>query len=76
LDGILHRYHLKPNEVAMVGDRLYTDVKMAVNANALGVLVLSGEATLNDTINADVQADVIAENVAEFGELLIAAKNE
>jgi HAD superfamily hydrolase (TIGR01450 family) len=74
LDGILHRYALKPSEIAMVGDRLYTDVKMAVNANALGVLVLSGEATLDDTIDAEVEADVIADNVARFGDLLIAAK--
>ncbi|MGF1925037.1 MAG: HAD-IIA family hydrolase [Bacteroidia bacterium] len=74
LDGILHRYALSSSEVAMVGDRLYTDVKMAVNANALGVLVLSGEATLADTINAEVQADIIAQDVAAFGALLLSAK--
>ncbi|HEY0769559.1 MAG TPA: HAD-IIA family hydrolase [Sphingobacteriaceae bacterium] len=74
LDGILHRYGLKPNQIAMVGDRLYTDVKMAYNANALGVLVLSGEATMEDTLNSDVIADVIADNVARFGELLVSVK--
>ncbi len=76
LDGILHRYELKPDEIAMVGDRLYTDVKMAVNANALGVLVLSGEATMEDTIGADVVADVIADHVAAFGAMLLAVKAE
>ncbi len=76
LDGILHRYSLKPAEIAMVGDRLYTDVKMAVNANSFGVLVLSGEATLEDTINTEVKADVIADNVAKFGALLLAIKSE
>ncbi len=75
LDGILHRYNLKPAEIAMVGDRLYTDVKMAVNANALGVLVLSGEATIADTLNSDVTADVVADDVARFGALLIAAQH-
>lgn len=75
LDGILHRYGLKPSQIAMVGDRLYTDVKMAHNANALGVLVLSGEATMEDTFHSDVIADVIADNVATFGELLIASQN-
>ena len=74
LDGILHRYQLDPSEIAMVGDRLYTDVKMAINANAFGVLVLSGEATLEDVAYSDVKADVIAENVAKFGELLISVK--
>ncbi len=76
LDGILHRYKLRPAEIAMVGDRLYTDVKMAVNAKALGVLVLSGEATMEDTIGADVVADVIADHVAAFGALLLAVKTE
>jgi len=71
LAGILHRHQLAPSEIAMVGDRLYTDVKMALNANALGVLVLSGEATMEDVGSSDVKADVIAANVAEFGKLLI-----
>ncbi len=71
LAGILHRYQLDPSEIAMVGDRLYTDVKMALNANAMGVLVLSGEATMEDVERSDVKADVIAANVAEFGMLLI-----
>ncbi|HTM98374.1 MAG TPA: HAD-IIA family hydrolase [Pedobacter sp.] len=74
LDGILHRYGLASDEIAMVGDRLYTDVKMAINANALGVLVLSGEATLADTIHAEVKAHVIADHIAAFGALLLAAK--
>ena len=71
LDGILHRQGLQPEEIAMVGDRLYTDGKMALNANALGVLGLSGEATMDDVAASDVKADVIAENVAKFGDLLL-----
>jgi HAD superfamily hydrolase (TIGR01450 family) len=74
LDGILHRYQLQPSEIAMVGDRLYTDVKMAINAKAFGVLVLSGEATLDDVASSDVKADVIADNVAKFGALLISVQ--
>ncbi len=74
LDGILHRYQLEPSEIAMVGDRLYTDVKMALNAKAFGVLVLSGEATMEDVAYSDVKADVIADNVQKFGELLIGAQ--
>ncbi|WP_316783478.1 HAD-IIA family hydrolase [Pedobacter frigiditerrae] len=76
LDGILHRQGLQPEEIAMVGDRLYTDVKMALNANAVGVLVLSGEATMNDVAASDVKADVIAENVAKFGDLLLAVQKD
>ena len=42
------RQKLVPNQLAMVGDRLYTDIEMAHKAGALGVLVLSGEATAAD----------------------------
>ena len=46
LYGIMERLDLKPEEVAMVGDRIYTDTATAHNAGAFGVLVLSGETTL------------------------------
>src|SRR5439155_13966677 len=42
------RQKLAPNQLAMVGDRLYTDMEMAHKAGALAVLVLSGEATAAD----------------------------
>ena len=32
----------------MVGDRLYTDMAMATRAGVKGILVLSGEATMED----------------------------
>jgi HAD superfamily hydrolase (TIGR01450 family) len=35
-------------EMAMVGDRLYTDVATGVNHGMTGILVLSGEATMKD----------------------------
>ena len=46
LKGIIDRHGLKAEEIAMVGDRIYTDTAMAHNAGAFGVLVLSGETTL------------------------------
>ncbi|MBF14917.1 MAG: hypothetical protein CMA97_05330 [Euryarchaeota archaeon] len=48
---ILHKIEelgLQPEECAMVGDRLYTDIAMANRANCMGILVLSGEATEDD----------------------------
>ena len=45
---ILNRFNLKKSEVAMVGDRLYTDMKMASNAGITGILVLSGESKRED----------------------------
>lgn len=74
LDGIIHQYGLKPDEIAMVGDRIYTDVKMAKNAGALGVLVLSGEATTVDVQQSTVKPDIVAKDLAELQELIQQAK--
>ena len=74
LDGIIQKYNLKPNEIAMVGDRIYTDVQMAKNAGALGVLVLSGEATVVDVEQASTKPDIVARDLEELKEFLQKAK--
>src|SRR5439155_9253755 len=43
LAPLLARHNLEPAELAVVGDRIYTDITMAKRAGALAVLVLSGE---------------------------------
>ena len=70
LYGILESRQLRPEQVAMVGDRIYTDMKMARNAGAIGVLVLSGEATLADAENAPSELDVVVPSIRELGLLL------
>ncbi len=76
LSGICFREGLKPEEVAMCGDRIYTDVATARNAGSLGVLVLSGETTLETAMKSDPQPDITAESIAEFCELLKEARKE
>ena len=58
----------------MCGDRIYTDVKTAQNAGGLGVLVLSGETTLETALASNPQPDVTALNIEEFGKLLFEAR--
>jgi NagD protein len=74
LVGILQQKHLQAEEIAMVGDRIYTDIAMAFNANALGCLVLSGETTLEVAKAAPRQPDLIVENIWELGQLLEEAR--
>ena len=85
LRGVFERYGYQPEEVAMVGDRIYTDTATAHNAGAFGVLVLSGETTLEvaEKVAEDartnpapelVPPDLIASDVKELGELLIEAR--
>lgn len=82
LKGILDRHGLQPDEIAMVGDRIYTDTAMAHNAGAFGVLVLSGETTLEtaEAVAEDARTnpdpeffppDLIVRDIEELGELLL-----
>lgn len=74
LRGILHRHSLAPEQLAMVGDRLYTDMAMAHRAGALGVLVLTGETTAAAAARHSPAPDLIASGLAEFGERLRGAR--
>lgn len=90
LHGIRLKLGLKPEEMAMVGDRIYTDTAMAHNAGAVGVLVLSGETTLETALGvaADEKAckaagkepefhapDFIMRDIEELGDLLVESRN-
>lgn len=74
LDGILSRHCLEPNQLAMIGDRLYTDIAMAHKAGALGVLVLTGEATTQDVAECSKSPDLVVADLAELGQRLTEAQ--
>ncbi|MFM7752313.1 MAG: HAD-IIA family hydrolase [Opitutaceae bacterium] len=75
LDGIRARHGLAAAEIAMVGDRLYTDVLMARRAGALGVLVLTGEATAEDAARSAEPPDLTLPSLVELGDLLAASRS-
>lgn len=70
LFGILDKKGIRPEQAAMVGDRIYTDVKTGINAGAVGVLVLSGETTLEMAKASDVEPTLICRDIEEFANLL------
>jgi len=76
LSGILRRHSLQPRQLAMVGDRLYTDIAMAERAGALGVLVLTGETTASQAAAFRPLPDVIVPSLAELGRKLLLARGE
>lgn len=57
-------------ELAMVGDRLYTDLAFAQQAGILGVAVLSGETTLAEIAAGDVRPDYIFEGIGDLAACL------
>jgi NagD protein len=77
LHEVMHRYGLEPSEVAMIGDRLYTDVRMARDAGALAVLTLTGEASADEAAHLppDERPDLIVRDLADFSQRLLAAQS-
>ena len=57
---------LERSEIAMAGDRLYTDIAAGINAGFRSILVLSGEATLKDAVSSEVKPDLIYSSVREI----------
>jgi HAD superfamily hydrolase (TIGR01450 family) len=70
LQGVMHRHGVQPHEIAVVGDRLYTDMAMARNAGAMGILVLTGETTGEQARAADPSPDLVVESVGDLAGLL------
>ena len=66
VDEALARTGFALGEMAMVGDRLYTDVATGVKHGMTGILVLSGEATMEDVKSSDVKPDLIFGRLADM----------
>ena len=72
LQDIMRKHGLSPDEVAMVGDRVYTDIAMARNAGAAGILVLSGETTpeILENVPESQSPDFVFDNVGSLAAAL------
>ena len=70
IEMLLNRYGFTKDQVAIVGDRLYTDIKLGKNSNILTILVLTGETTLEDLKNSDVKPDLVVRDLGEIAKIL------
>ncbi len=66
MDYLARQAGAKKEEIAMVGDRLYTDVAAGVNNGYTGILVLSGEAGMGDVEKSQVVPHLIFTSVKEM----------
>jgi NagD protein len=76
LHEVMARRILAADEVAMIGDRLYTDVRMAKDAGALAVLTLTGEARAEEAaaLPAAERPDLVVTDLGDFARRLLAAR--
>lgn len=62
----MDQHGFSKEETAVVGDRIYTDVKSGLNAGITGILVLSGESTLQTLAESDVEPHLVLEDASEI----------
>lgn len=70
IDYIKNRYNIEESDMVIVGDRLYTDIKLAEGNDITSVLVLSGETDINSYELSDIKADVVLKGVYELSNSL------
>ena len=71
VDALLTKKKYTLEQMAMVGDRLYTDIATACNAGMVSVLVLSGESNMSDVAISTVKPDHIFDNLGGLAQALL-----
>ena len=66
----MERAGVSSAQTAVVGDRIYTDVKSGLNAGAAGVLVMSGETTPEILAASPDRPDLVLSSAAEILDVL------
>ena len=70
VESVVEKTGFDPEELVMVGDRLYTDIALG-EAGLTTVLVLSGETKHEDLVASPHQPDVVVEDVGELYDLYV-----
>jgi glycerol-1-phosphate dehydrogenase [NAD(P)+] len=70
IDYIKKRYHVEESDMVIVGDRLYTDIKLAEGNDITSILVLSGETTEESYNQSNIKADIILDSVKNISSIL------
>jgi HAD superfamily hydrolase (TIGR01450 family) len=63
---ILKKLGLRARDAVIIGDRTYTDVKLAKDVGATSVLTLSGEVSRPDYEKSNIKADIIVRDLSDL----------
>ncbi len=69
LDYIFQEKNINKKDAVFIGDRLYTDIKMATDANVSSILVLSGESKIEDVASYPYSPDLIVDSLLDLYQL-------
>ena len=70
VDMVIDKTGVAREHISFVGDRLYTDVATGAKNGANGILVLTGEAGVEDIETSDVKPNAVFESIKEMGIML------
>ena len=70
LQYMLRKTGCHPEELAVVGDRLYTDIAVADGSQVTSILVMSGETTPELLTQSAIQPDLVVRDLDELANLL------
>lgn len=70
LDYIIEKTGFSGEEIAIVGDRLYTDIAVADKSDVTSILVLSGETKEKDILESEIKPDILVEDIGVLSTLL------
>ncbi|MGI5959463.1 MAG: HAD-IIA family hydrolase [Massiliimalia sp.] len=70
IESVSEKFQIPLEEIAMVGDRLYTDIAVGEKAGITSILVLTGETKREDLDDSPIQPDYIFENLGELANVI------
>lgn len=66
IDYLKKKFGVRNEDVVVVGDRLYTDIQLAINANVNSILVLTGEATKEMLEESKVKPNYVVDSIKDL----------
>ena len=70
VETLMERFDVSKEETCVIGDRLYTDIAVGINAGVDSICVLSGEASMKDIESSEYKPDYIIDSIADLPKLL------
>ena len=71
VDAVCKDWNMPVEKIACVGDRLYTDIAVGINAGATSICVLTGEATMEEISTSEFKPDYCFDSIKELYKALL-----
>lgn len=71
VDAVSKEWNIPIDKIACVGDRLYTDIAVGINAGATSICVMTGEATEEEIVASKYKPDYCFDSINELYEALL-----